>query len=169
MPVKRKCQSRTATGIKSTKASKACLWFATCKRSLIMYAAANRRRGGEIIQITKAPHHGEKPVYARKRAAPERIAFRLDSTSEPARLYVPFTHRVSLLELIPQEYVGRADLRDPSQSTLRISAEGSHAQRTRAHASRRLKGKLRRADGTARAKCVGALQQAQGNCRRCRH
>ena len=134
MPVKRKCQSRTATGIKRTKASKACFRVATCTRSLITYAPANRRRGGEIIQITKAPHHGEKPVYASKRAAPQRIVFRLDNTSEPARLYVRFTRRLSLSELILQDYVGWRRLSDRSRRTLRISAEGSRAQRTLAHA-----------------------------------
>jgi hypothetical protein len=106
MPVKRKWQSRTATGINSTKASKACFRVATCTRSRTTYATANRRRGGEMSQITKAPHHGEKPVYARRRAAPQRIAFRLDNASEPAKLYVLFTHRLSLFELILEDYVG---------------------------------------------------------------
>jgi hypothetical protein len=54
---------------------------------------------------------------------------------------------------------------DPSRRTLRIWAEGSRARRTRAHAFYAPQVKPRRADGTARAKCVGALRQAQDKLR----
>ncbi len=50
---------------------------------------------------------------------------------------------------------------DPSQRTLRISAAGSRF----AHARKAPQVKPRWADGTARAKCVGVLRQAQDKLR----
>jgi hypothetical protein len=50
----------------------------------MMYPPAIRRSVGDAIQISKAPHHGEMPLYPSSRAAPHRNALSPDNTSEPA-------------------------------------------------------------------------------------
>src|SRR5581483_2888768 len=57
-----------------------------------------RRSGGDTIQMSRAPHHGEMPMYASTRATLKRRTLSPDNTREPARL----------VDLTPQLFVLRA-------------------------------------------------------------